>query len=35
MALDGVDITPASLEGFLDRHGGRPAQLPLPLKGAA
>jgi len=28
--------TPARLESFLDRHsGGRPAQLPLPLQGAA
>jgi hypothetical protein len=28
--------TPASLEGFLDRHGGgRPVQLPLPLQEAS
>ncbi len=27
--------TPAFLEEFLDLHGGRPAQLALPLRGAA
>jgi hypothetical protein len=28
--------TPATLDGFLDRHGsGRPVQLTLPLRGAA
>lgn len=32
---DGFDIPP-SLEGFVDRHGtARPAQLHLPLRGAA
>ena len=34
LALEGIDITPSALERFLDRHGGRPAQLPLPLVGA-
>jgi hypothetical protein len=34
LALEDRDA-PASLEGFLDRYGGRPAQLPLPLRGAA
>jgi|SRR6185437_2871279 len=35
LAIDDREV-PASLEGFLDRHGGgRPAQLPLPLRGAA
>jgi hypothetical protein len=34
LAIEGRE-TPATLEGFLDRHGGRPAQLPLPLRGAA
>jgi hypothetical protein len=34
-AVDGFDIPP-SLQGFVDRHGSRrPAQLPLPLSGAA
>ena len=34
-ARDGFDV-PSFLESFLDRHGSRqPAQLPLPLKGAA
>ena len=35
LAAEYRDRVPASLEGFLDRHGGRPAQLPLPLRGAA
>ena len=36
LALEDLDITPAALEAFLDRHGnGRPVQLPLPLRGAA
>jgi hypothetical protein len=34
-AREGGDM-PTFLEGFVDRHGnGRPAQLPLPLKGTA
>jgi len=33
--MDGFDVPPF-LEGFVDRHGSaRPAQLPLPLRGAA
>lgn len=36
LAIEDVDITPAALEAFLDRHGsGRPVQLPLPLMGPA
>jgi hypothetical protein len=35
LAIEGRE-TPATLRGFLDRHnGGRPMQLPLPLRGAA
>ena len=35
LSIEGRE-TPARLEGFLDRHGGgRPVQLPLPLRGAA
>lgn len=33
-AMDGFDVPP-SLEGFVDRHGNEPVQLPLPLRGAA
>jgi hypothetical protein len=34
LAIEGIEITPAALEAFLDRHGsGQPAQLPLPLRG--
>jgi hypothetical protein len=34
-ALDGFDV-PLALEDFVDQHGsGRPAQLPLPLRGRA
>ncbi len=36
LTIDDIDVTPATLEGFLDRHvDGRPVQLPLPLRGAA
>jgi hypothetical protein len=35
MAVEWREGIPASLEAFLDRHGGgRPVQLPLPLRGA-
>jgi hypothetical protein len=35
LGLEGRE-TPVTLEDFLDRHGGgRPVQLPLPLRGAA
>ena len=35
LCLEGRE-TPQTLEGFLGRHGGgRPVQLPLPLRGAA
>jgi hypothetical protein len=34
-AMEGLDVPP-TVEGFIDRHGSRwPAQLPLPLRGAA
>jgi len=34
-SMDGFDV-PLALEDFVDRHGsGRPAQLPLPLRGTA
>jgi hypothetical protein len=36
LTIDDIDVTPATLESFLDQHvGGRPVQLPLPLRGAA
>jgi hypothetical protein len=34
-AIEGLDVPP-TVEGFIDQHGSRwPAQLPLPLRGAA